>query len=177
MDVTISDDSREPLHLEVRNQPKQIMLTLVLIIVGLVALYFYIGRMTFWIWVLAAAVPIVAIQALKQMFDRGPCLIINEEGIFDKRLKMGTIHWSDIKRVYMRAVAGAYFICLDLSNSAQYLSRQPAHLRISGPVWRLYDIPPINIKVAYMDANPDELFELIMSKVEGSRSEEVTARI
>jgi hypothetical protein len=156
--------------LEIKTQPGRIITTLLILAFLLVALYFYFGRMTFLLWVLSAGVVIAFVMALRQTLDRGPCIIINEEGIFDKRLRMGTIRWSDIERVRMHGVGGAYFISLELLNSEQYLSRQPAYMRISNQVWRLYNVAPVNIKVAYMDVLPDELFELIMSEVEMCRS-------
>ena len=158
------------LPIEIRTQPGRIIITLVILAFLLVGLYLYFGRMTFLLWVLSAGVVIALILALKQMLDRGPCIIISEEGINDKRLHMGTIRWSDIERVRMHGVSGAYFISLDLLNSEQYLARQPAYMRISNQVWRVYNVAPVNIKVAYMDVQPDELFELIMSEVEMSRS-------
>lgn len=122
------------------------------------------------LWILSASVVLGFVLALKQAVDRGPCIVINEEGIHDKRLRMGTISWADIERVRMHGVGGAYFISLDLSKREQYLSRQPAYLRISNQIWRVYNVSPVNIKVAYMDVQPDELFELIMSEVERERS-------
>lgn len=121
------------------------------------------------LWALSVGVVIAFVLALKQTFDRGPCIVINEEGINDKRLRMGTIRWCDIERVRMHGVGAAYFISLELLNSKQYLARQPAYVRISNQIWRLYNVSPINIKVAYMDIAPDELFELIMSEVELNR--------
>lgn len=156
--------------LEIKTQPGRIITTLLILAFLLVALYFYFGRMTFLLWVLSAGVVIAFVMALRQTLDRGPTIVINEEGIYDKRLRVGTIRWSDIERVRMHGVGGAYFISLELLNSEQYLSRQPAYVRISNQVWRLYDVSPVNIKVAYMDITPDELFELIMSEVELSRS-------
>lgn len=71
--------------------------------------------MTVLLWVFSASVVLGFVVALKQIFDLKPCIVINEEGIHDKRLQMGTICWSDIKRVRMHGVGGAYFISLDLS--------------------------------------------------------------
>lgn len=155
--------------LEIKTQPGRIITTLLILAFLLVALYFYFGRMTFLLWVLSAGVVIGLVMALRQLLDRGPCIIINEEGIHDKRLRMGTIRWSDIEGVRMHGVGAAYFISLELLNSEQYLSRQPAYLRISNQIWRFYNVAPVNIKVAYMDVLPDELFEFIMSEVELSR--------
>jgi hypothetical protein len=151
-------------------QPRRIITALVIVVFLLVALYIFLGRMTFLLWVLSAGTVIGIVQAVKQMSDRGPLIIINEEGINDKRLRMGVIRWSDIEGVRMHGLGGGYFISLELSNKDQYLSRQPLFARISNQIWRLYNISPIHIKVAYMDVTPDELFELIMSEVEQSRS-------
>jgi hypothetical protein len=160
----------KPFPLEIKTQPGRIITTLVIIALLLVALYFYFGRMTFLLWVLLAGVMIAFAMALRQTLDGGPSIVINEEGIDDKRLRMGTIRWCDIKGVRMHGVGGACFISLELFNGQHYLSRQPSYLRISNQIWRFYDVSPINIKVAYMDVLPDELFELIMSEVDLSRS-------
>ena len=71
----------------------------------------------------------------------------------------------------MHGVAGAYFISLKIANSKQYFARQPIYIRISNPLWRMFDVSPIHIKVAYMDVSPEELFEMIMDEVEKNRSE------
>ena len=151
-------------------QPKRKMTTLVILAVAVVALYFYFGRMHFLLWILTGAIIIAFVQMLLEWFDRGPCIIINEEGINDKRLALGLIRWSDIERVRMQGLGGAYFISLELFDSESYLSRQPAYTRISNKVWRLYNISPIHIKVAYIDVAPYDLFEMIVSEVESNRS-------
>ena len=152
------------------SQPRRIITTLVFLVLLLVFLYFYIGRMTFVLWVLSVGVVIAFVQAVRQLLDRGPCVVITDQGINDKRLRMGMIRWSDVEKVRMQGVGGAYFISLELSNSEQYLSRLSPFTRISNQVWRLYNVSPIHIKVAYMDVSPDEMFEMIMSEVELNRS-------
>jgi hypothetical protein len=152
------------------SQPKRTISTLVLAALILVAFYFYIGRMTFPLWVLSGGVVVGLVLSVRQLSQRGPVIVINEVGINDKRLGLGVIRWSDIEDVRMHGVAGAYFISLNLSNAEQYLAKQPLHVRLSNQVWRMYDVSPIHIKVAYMDVAPDELFEMIMSEVELSRS-------
>ena len=151
-------------------QPNRVIKAVVIVGLLLVFLYFYIGRMTFILWLLSIAFVIALVQAVKQMFDRAPLIIINDEGINDKRLGMGLIRWSDIESVRMHGLGGGYFISLELSNKEQYLARQSTFARLSSQIWRLYNISPINIKVAYMDVTPDELFELIMTEVEQRRS-------
>ena len=151
-------------------QPKRVINAVVIVGLLLVFLYFYIGRMTFLLWLLSIAFVIALVQAVRQMFDRAPLIIINDEGINDKRLGMGLIRWSDIQSVRMHGLGGGYFISLELSNKEQYFARQSTFARLSSQIWRLYNISPIHIKVAYMDVTPDELFELIMTEVEQRRS-------
>ena len=156
--------------LEISLQPGRVITTLIILTFVLVGLYTYCGRMNVLLGLLSASVFLGFITALKQTFDQGPCIVINDEGIHDKRLQMGIICWSDIERVRMHGVGGAYFISLDLSKREQYLSRQPLYLRLSNQIWRVYNVSPVNIRVAFMDIQPDELFELIMSEVERKRS-------
>jgi len=151
-------------------EPRKVISTLVIVSVLLIALYFYFGRMTFYLWVLSVAVVIGFIQAVRQLSQRGPCIIINDQGINDKRLRLGMVRWSDIEGARMHGVAGAYFISLQVANAEQYLARQRPYIRIANPLWRIFDVSPIHIKVAYMDVAPEELFEMIMDEVEESRS-------
>ena len=151
-------------------QPRRILTTLVCLVLLLVFLYFYIGRMTFVMWVLSAAVVIIFIQAVRQLSDRAPCIVITDQGINDKRLGMGLIRWSDVQHVRMQGLGGAYFISLELSNRDQYLARLSPFTRISNQIWRLYNVSPIHIKIAYLDVSPEEIFEMIMSEVELNRS-------
>ena len=152
-------------------EPRKVISTLVIASLLLVAVYFYYGRMTFVLWVLSAAAVVGLVQAVRQLSQRGPVIIINEQGINDKRLRVGVVRWADIEGARMHGVAGAYFISLKVANSKQYLARQPIYIRISNPLWRMFDVSPIHIKVAYMDVSAEELFEMIMDEVEESRSE------
>lgn len=152
-------------------EPRKVISTLVIASLLLLALYFYYGRMTFVLWVLSAAAVVGFVQTVRQLSQRGPVIIINEQGINDKRLGVGVVHWSDIEGARMHGVAGAYFISLKVANSEKYLARQPIYIRISNPLWRMFDVSPIHIKVAYMDVSAEELFEMILDEVEESRSE------
>src|SRR5262245_58604965 len=98
------------------SQPRRIITTLVLLVGVLIFLYFFIGRMTFVLWLLSVGVVIAFVQAVRQLSDRGSCVVITDEGVNDKRLGMGLIRWSDVEQVRMHGVGGAYFISLELSN-------------------------------------------------------------
>ena len=150
-------------------QPGKILKTVGLLSVVLVFLYFFLGRMTFVLWLLTLAVVIAFVQALRKISDRRPCIVINEEGINDKRLGLGVIRWSDIESVRMHGVGGAHFISLELFDAETYRRRQPVYLRFANQAWRFYNVSPFHIKVAYMDVAPGELFEIIMQEVESHR--------
>lgn len=58
-----------------------------------------------------------------RIFDRRPRIIINDEGIFDRTLGVGTIEWRDIRHAHLKSVHGTEFIPLDLRAKTKYLQR------------------------------------------------------
>jgi hypothetical protein len=64
--------------------------------------------------------------ALPVMFFRtGPQVVINGEGIEDRRLKIGVIPWENIRSLSIGSVNSAKFLCVELSDPERYLSRLP----------------------------------------------------
>jgi len=60
-----------------------------------------------------------------RMFRKGAQLIINDEGIDDRRLKLGMIPWADISDVSIGAVRSTKFLCVQLVDKNKYFSRLP----------------------------------------------------
>lgn len=68
----------------------------------------------------------LGLVALPVMFFRsGPQVVINDEGIEDRRMKIGVIRWEDIRLLSLGSVKSAKFLCVDLSDPETYLSRLP----------------------------------------------------
>ena len=60
---------------------------------------------------------------IKSRYGKGKALTLDDEGIFDPRLKVGVIRWLDIKRAYMRGFGATDYICLEVYRAEDYLPR------------------------------------------------------
>jgi hypothetical protein len=58
-------------------------------------------------------------------FRTGPQVVINDEGIEDRRLKIGVIRWEDIQSLSIGSVNSAKFLCIEVADPERYLSRLP----------------------------------------------------
>jgi hypothetical protein len=58
-------------------------------------------------------------------FRAGPQVLVNEDGIDDRRLKLGLIPWSDIRALSIGSVNSVKFLCIELVDPEKYLSRLP----------------------------------------------------
>ncbi|MCB1100033.1 MAG: PH domain-containing protein [Verrucomicrobiae bacterium] len=62
-----------------------------------------------------------ALVAIAQIIDSRPRLIIDDEGILDRTLRVGRIPWSEIQGAYIRTISGNDFICLEVRCPEQYI--------------------------------------------------------
>lgn len=62
-------------------------------------------------------------------FRTGPQVVINGEGIEDRRQKIGVIPWEDIRSLSIGSVNSAKFLCVELADAERYLSRLPRWTR------------------------------------------------
>src|SRR5262245_60448735 len=86
---------------------------------------------------LAVALVVALPLAIRRSLDTRPLIVIDENGIADRRLALGTIAWRDVRRAYARSFEGATFICLEFFEPDRYLERLPILQRTAGRLWRL----------------------------------------
>lgn len=110
------------------------------------------------------ALPLVIRRAL----DTRPLIVIDEKGIDDRRLGLGTIAWRDIRRAYSRSLGGASFICLEFADPERTLSRLPFLRRALGQFWRLFGVGPDHVATAHLEMGHDEIFQLVLDRCESS---------
>jgi hypothetical protein len=130
-------------------------------LVAIVAVYLILGYLPFPILIAAAALGLVlAIRALRGN-DTEPCIIIDDKGVFDKRLKVGVIRWEDIRRIKSHTLSGAEYISLDLHNMRTYEGRRPVWLRMAAKTQRMSGMSPIAISTNGLDMDRAHLVKLI----------------
>jgi hypothetical protein len=70
----------------------------------------------------------------RMLFRTGPQVVINDEGIDDRRMKCGVIRWEDIRSLSLGSVNGSKFLCIEVADPEKYLSRLPRWQRSLAPV-------------------------------------------
>lgn len=123
---------------EIRAQPFKNWRPLILCAVLLPALYLYLGYLPFIIWVAAILIVFALVFRLITGETKGPVIVLNDEGVFDKRLRVGVIRWEDIRKITSHEVEGATYIALELHDSKSYDARRPFWLKLITQVNRVH---------------------------------------
>src|SRR5262245_985233 len=121
---------------------------------ALAGIYFLLGYMPFYGWIIGVVIAISLIIRTIKGDSKDPVIIIDEQGIFDKRLKVGVIRWADIRRAVPTTLQGIEYISLDLHDMKTYEARRPVWLRLLSMVLRVVNMSPVSIlaNVIEMDA-------------------------
>ncbi|KUG08363.1 STM3941 family protein [Solirubrum puertoriconensis] len=99
-----------------------------------------------------------------QLADTRPRLRITDEGILDRTLGVGLIHWADIADAYVNAVNHEYFICLHLYNEEEYTSRLSPLRRKLANANQALGFTTISINLSGVDLSPEQLLEYILKQ-------------
>lgn len=78
-------------------------------------------------------------------FRTGPQVVINDEGIEDRRMKIGVIRWADIRSLTIGSVNSAKFLCVEVADPETYLSRLPRWARRVAAANKVLGFPEITI--------------------------------
>lgn len=142
---------------EVRFRRKDIWQGLVFSFVFFTALYFVLD-LPFLVWVGAAAMIFALVNKLLRAHSPEPVIVINDEGVFDERLRVGVIRWEDIRRIESICLnRGVYFISLELHNRKTYESRRPLWLKPWSLAKRVYGLGAISISTTSLDIEHNAL--------------------
>lgn len=146
-------------HIEVRVVPGYKWRMYLIALVGSVLLYFYLGYLPLILWVLLIVVAIVLLVTLIQGQSNEPVIILNDEGVFDRRLKVGTIRWSDIRRIRAYNLHGAAYLSLELHDMNRYESRRPLWFKLISQVQRVFGMSSIAISTNGLDIDEATLWQ------------------
>lgn len=100
-----------------------------------------------------------------RLFDRRPRIIINDEGIFDRTLDVGTIEWRDIKDAYLQSVHGTEFISLDLRAENKYLQRISKTKAKIASYNKFFGFENINLNLGGVNRPGKEVLEIIKREI------------
>lgn len=147
--------------IEVRVNPNYKWRMALIAAVALAALYFYLGYLPVMGWVaVIVLVPVLIVKALRREGDE-PVIILDDEGILDKRLKVGVIRWSDIRRIECHNLHGADYISLQLHDARTYEARRPLWLKALSQPQRIFGMSPTSISTNGLDLDMTTLVNKI----------------
>jgi hypothetical protein len=133
----------------------------VLCVIAMTALYYVLGYLPITVWVAAIALVATLVVNMVRRQSEDPCIVLDDQGVFDRRLKIGIICWSDIRRISCHSLHGAQYISLDLRNAATYEARRPPWLKLLSQVQRVHGMSSIAISTNGLDMDMDTLVDML----------------
>jgi hypothetical protein len=103
--------------------------------------------------------------ALPVMFLRaGPQVVINDEGIEDRRLKIDIIRWEDIRSLSIGSVNSAKFLCVEVADPGRYLSRLPRWRRSLTAANEALGFPALTISLSGLSPGLKEVWAYLQAR-------------
>jgi len=102
---------------------------------------------------------------LSQLFKHGPTVVIDELGVFDRRLRIGRIPWEDIASVSIAQVRRRRLISLWLRNEERYLPQDSAVVRRLAAASRAAGVSPFSISFMGLTPGLDEAYARLRARL------------
>jgi len=109
-------------------------------------------------WFGVAFFSLCFVAILFQLFRQGPTVVIDEIGVFDRRLGVGRIPWEDIASVSVAQVKSQRIISLWLRNEDRYLSQSSAWRRRLAAANRALGFSPFCMSFTGLTPGFDEAY-------------------
>ncbi len=159
---------------EIRLRPNQVWRPLLIAAVGIAFLYFYLGYLPVFVWILlAVTAPFFVYRIFRGVNTEDPLIILDEQGVLDKRLKVGVIRWTDIRRISRHSLSGVEYISLHLHDTKEYDARRPLWLKMLSQVQRPLGMSSIAISTTGLDVDTDTLASMIHEGCEEASDVEI----
>ncbi|HEX3314436.1 MAG TPA: STM3941 family protein [Gemmataceae bacterium] len=100
----------------------------------------------------AVAVPVRALRG-------GPQVVIDDDGIDDRRLNVGVIRWEDIRSLSIGTVKSSKFLCIEVAEPEKYLRVLPAWKRKLAELNGALGFPPLTISFTGLSPGIDEVWD------------------
>lgn len=122
-----------------------------------------------WGWVCIVFFGFGAVVFLKQTLTGKPRILINESGIFDRTLGVGTIEWRDIENAYKNSITVGInrsdFISLVLKDPQKYLQRGSQIKAKIASLNNALGFETLNINLSGTDESADIVLNEILHQI------------
>lgn len=123
--------------------------------------YLYFGYLPTVLWIALIALAILLIFNLIKGQSNEATIVLNDEGVLDRRLKVGVIRWEDIRRISSHDIEGAFYISLELHDQKAYEDRRPVGFRLAAQAHRVHGVSAIAISTNGLEIDHESLVQLI----------------
>lgn len=97
-------------------------------------------------------------------FRTGPQVVINDQGIDDRRLKVGVIRWDAIRSLSISSISSAKFLCVEVVDPEQYLSRLPTWKRSLASANEALGLSALTISFSGLDPGLKEVWTYLETR-------------
>jgi len=122
-----------------------------------------LARVVGWIGIGFFGLGVIAFPV--RFFRSEPQIVINEEGIDDRRLKIGVIRWADIRSLSIRSLNSVKFLCIELVEPEKYLARLPRWKRSLGWTNEILGFPAMTIGFTGLSPGIAQVWEYIHNRL------------
>jgi hypothetical protein len=95
-------------------------------------------------------------------------LELNDQGLFDRRLGMGLIPWSDVSEAHLVSKYGHDFVCLRLRDSEKYVHKLPENKKKVVLANHELGFRTFNIEISRLNMNKYDILNLIHKQIKKS---------
>jgi len=121
-----------------------------------------IPRIVGWIGVGFFGLGFVAFPVM--LFRTTPQVIVDEEGIEDRRQKIGVIQWEDIRSLSIGSMNSAKFLRVEVSDPTKYLSRLPKWTRPLTAANKALKLPALTIGFSGLSPGLKEVWAYMQAR-------------
>jgi hypothetical protein len=107
----------------------------------------------------------ILVVLLSQLVRREPTIVIDDSGVFDRRLGVGPILWGDISSIAITSIGHQRWISVGVRNQEQYLSRVSAISAWLSRVGEKEGLSAFRLSFAGLTPGVDEAYAYLKSKL------------
>ncbi|HSD73977.1 MAG TPA: STM3941 family protein [Steroidobacteraceae bacterium] len=97
----------------------------------------------------------------RELFRRGPVVVVDDLSITDHRSGDGPVFWDQIRSVWIGSVRSSKFLCIELKDPDLFASRWSARRRAVAKTNEALGFPPVTIGFAGLSPGLSEVANLI----------------